>query len=72
LRALTNLRVVPDAAVATEYRIEPGPFPGCAKFPEGSSGVVRDRAMPIFLSSGRMRPRSGDDSSLRIVSLRRR
>jgi WD40 repeat protein len=34
LRSLTNLRVVPDAASATGYKLEPGPFPGWAKAPE--------------------------------------
>jgi WD40 repeat protein len=34
LRSLTNLRVVPDPGSATGYKIEPGPFPGWAKFPE--------------------------------------
>ena len=34
LRALTNLRVVPDPGSATGYKIEPGPFPGWAKLPE--------------------------------------
>jgi WD40 repeat protein len=34
LRSLTNLRVVPDAGSATGYKVEPGPFPGWAKFPE--------------------------------------
>jgi WD40 repeat protein len=34
LRSLTNLRVVADAGSATGYKIEPGPFPGWAKFPE--------------------------------------
>ncbi len=34
LRALTNLRVVADAGSATGYKVEPGPFPGWAKFPE--------------------------------------
>lgn len=34
LRALTNLRVVPDAGSATGYKVEPGPFLGWAKFPE--------------------------------------
>ena len=34
LRSLTNLRVVPDAASATGYKLEPGPFPGWAKPPE--------------------------------------
>ena len=34
LRSLTNLRVVPDTASATGYKLEPGPFPGWAKAPE--------------------------------------
>jgi len=34
LRALTNLRVVPDPASATGYKLEPGPFPGWANAPE--------------------------------------
>ena len=34
LRALTNLRVVADAGSSTGYKVEPGPFPGWAKFPE--------------------------------------
>jgi WD40 repeat protein len=34
LRALTNLRVEPDAASATGYKVKPGPFPGWAKVPE--------------------------------------
>ncbi len=34
LRSLTNLRVVADAGSATGYKVEPGPFPGWAKFPE--------------------------------------
>jgi hypothetical protein len=34
LRALTNLRVVPDAGSATGYRVEIGPFPGWKKLPE--------------------------------------
>jgi WD40 repeat protein len=33
LRALTNLRVVPDAGSATGYKVEPGPFPGWAEAP---------------------------------------
>ena len=33
LRSLTNLRVVPDAASGTGYKLEPGPFPGWAKAP---------------------------------------
>ena len=33
-RSLTNLRVVADAGSATGYKVEPGPFPGWAKFPE--------------------------------------
>jgi len=34
LRAVTNLRVVPDEQSAAGYRIELGPFPGWAKVPE--------------------------------------
>ena len=34
LRELTNLRVVPNPASATGYKLEPGPFPGWAKAPE--------------------------------------
>ncbi len=34
LRSLTNLRVVVDAGSATGYKVEPGQFPGWAKFPE--------------------------------------
>ena len=34
LRALINLRVVPDPGSATGYKVEPGPFPGWAKVPE--------------------------------------
>ena len=34
LRAVTNLRVVPDEQSATGYRIEIGPFPGWAEVPE--------------------------------------
>ena len=34
LRALTNLRVEPDAASATGYKVKPGPFPGWANVPE--------------------------------------
>jgi WD40 repeat protein len=34
LRSLTNLRVVADAGSATGYKVEPGPFPGWAKFPK--------------------------------------
>ncbi len=34
IRALTNLRVVLDSGSATGYKVEPGPFPGWAKFPE--------------------------------------
>jgi hypothetical protein len=34
LRALTNLRVVPDEQSGTGYKIEFGPFPGWKKFPE--------------------------------------
>jgi hypothetical protein len=34
LRAVTNLRVVPDEQSATGYRIELGPFPGWAEVPE--------------------------------------
>jgi WD40 repeat protein len=34
LRSLTNLRVVPDPASATGYKLEPGPFPGWARAPE--------------------------------------
>jgi len=34
LRAVTNLRVVPDEQSANGYRIEIGPFPGWAKVPE--------------------------------------
>ena len=33
LRALTNLRAVPDPSSATGYRIEAGPFPGWAAVP---------------------------------------
>jgi WD40 repeat protein len=33
LRSLTNLRVVPDPASATGYKLEPGPFPGWANVP---------------------------------------
>jgi WD40 repeat protein len=33
LRALTNLRAVPDPSSATGYRIEAGPFPGWARVP---------------------------------------
>ena len=33
LRSLTNLRVVPDAASATGYKLQPGPFPGWANAP---------------------------------------
>jgi WD40 repeat protein len=34
LRALTNLRAVPDPSSATGYKIEAGPFPGWATVPE--------------------------------------
>jgi WD40 repeat protein/DNA-binding winged helix-turn-helix (wHTH) protein len=34
LRALTNLRVVPDPDSGTGYKVEVGPFPGWAKVPE--------------------------------------
>jgi WD40 repeat protein len=34
LRALTNLRAVPDPSSATGYKIEAGPFPGWARVPE--------------------------------------
>ena len=34
LRALTNLRAVPDPSSATGYKIEAGPFPGWASLPE--------------------------------------
>ncbi|MGH9390808.1 MAG: WD40 repeat domain-containing protein, partial [Vicinamibacteria bacterium] len=34
LHGLTNLRVVPDPASETGYKLEIGPFPGWAKFPE--------------------------------------
>ncbi len=34
LRALTNLRAVPDPTSATGYKIEAGPFPGWARLPE--------------------------------------
>ncbi len=34
LRALTNLRAVPDPSSATGYKIEAGPFPGWASVPE--------------------------------------
>ena len=34
IRALTNLRVVPDESSGTGYRVEIGPFPGWAKLPE--------------------------------------
>jgi WD40 repeat protein len=34
LRSLTNLRIVSDPGSATGYKVEPGPFPGWAKFPE--------------------------------------
>jgi len=34
LRAVTNLRVVPDEQSANGYRIEIGPFPGWAEVPE--------------------------------------
>jgi WD40 repeat protein len=34
LRALTNLRVIADEGSASGYKVEPGPFPGWAKFPE--------------------------------------
>ena len=33
LRALTNLRVVPDAESSTGYRTEAGPFPGWETLP---------------------------------------
>ena len=33
LRALTNLRAVPDPSSATGYKIEAGPFPGWARVP---------------------------------------
>jgi len=34
LHALTNPRVVTDAHSATGYNVEPGPFPGWARFPD--------------------------------------
>jgi hypothetical protein len=34
LRAVTNLRVVPDEESASGYRIEIDPFPGWAEVPE--------------------------------------
>jgi hypothetical protein len=33
LRALTNLRVVPDGSSDTRYRVEVGPFPGWKDVP---------------------------------------
>ena len=33
LRALTNLRVVPDATAATGYSVRPGPVPSWATAP---------------------------------------
>jgi hypothetical protein len=41
LRSLTNLRVVVDAGPATGYKVEPGPFPGWAKFPKFKRGEER-------------------------------
>jgi hypothetical protein len=34
LKSLTNLRAVSDPGSAIGYRVEPGPFPGWATFPE--------------------------------------
>ncbi len=34
IRALTNLRVIEAPGSATGYKVEPGPFPGWARFPE--------------------------------------
>jgi len=34
IRALTNLRVVPDEGSDTGYRVEIGPFPGWKKLPD--------------------------------------
>jgi hypothetical protein len=33
LRAMTNLRIVPDSSSGTGYKVEVGPFPGWAKLP---------------------------------------
>ncbi len=33
LRALTNLRAVPDETSSTGYKLEPGPFPGWEHVP---------------------------------------